>query len=322
MNEIITTSVDSIELIEKRKQRLSILAEWTGFCNLSCPVCPINDEGMRQKGHMSLELWGNILESCAKEGNFVDWVHVLGEPLLWKNFFEGMKLWKESGLSKYGHISTNGQLLTDEKIECIAETGVSAVRICLDTMRPDVYKQIRGNEGHANLIANIHKFLEKAPNIECQIQLMKTKNNLDETADCFFKEFGYGKNMGIFVTECMYFGGKNTLTKERNIERNPGLCTKVNYEHCPITWDGKVGLCCADAWLHNSLGNYTKGSIRDIYCGEAAENIRRQIREGDYSSALTCTFCSMDHLDYSCQLVTEYTKDSRLRRLVRKILKV
>lgn len=290
-------------IISSKKKRLSVLVEWTNNCNLNCPMCTIDNPKMRHKGHMSLDIWQQILDICKKEGHFVDWVHVLGEPLLWKHFYKGMRLWKESGLSQFGHISTNGILLTNKHIDCIAETGIDFIRICLDTLRPDVYTKIRANNNQDTVINNIHDFLERAPNIECQVQLMLTPMNRDESYEDIFKKFGRASNLRIFVTQCMDVGGDASLAYNKTINGDPRKCSKLNYEHCPITWDGQIGLCCVDTFLLNQLGTINAGSISKIYLGKKSELIRRNIRRGDFSLAPACESCPMDHINYECNLL-------------------
>lgn len=270
-------------------------------------MCPITDPKMREEGHMSLNLWQRILNFCNREGHFVDWVHILGEPLLWKHFFEGMEMWKKSGLSQYGHISTNGLLLTDERIDCISEAGIDFIRICIDTLRPDVYRQIRANDKHDKVIANIHRFLERAPNIQCQVQLMRTTLNPDESPDDFFREFGRRPNMRVFLTQCMNLEGDPSLVLFPNTNPDPRKCSKLNYEHCPITWDGQVGLCCADYRLLNRLGSIIEAnSISEVYLGAYAEDVRKRVRKGDYSLAPACKICSMDHVNYTCSIIAPF----------------
>lgn len=283
-----------------RRRRLSILAEWTRHCNLECPMCPIDAPTMRPAGQMSLDLWERILDCCKREGHFVDWVHHLGEPLTWKNFFEGMRLWRKSGLSKLGHISTNGLLLTDDRIHCIDETGIGFIRICIDTLDPTVYKRLRANDKHSIVINNIHRLLDRAPNIQCQVQLMRTSLYPDESPKDFFKEFGVRPNLRIFVTQCMDVGGDKSLTLCRNVNPDPRTCLKLNYEHCPITWDGQIGLCCVDYRLLNRLGSMEEGSISSVYLGKYAEDVRSRVRRGDYSLAPACGTCPMDHVNYTC----------------------
>lgn len=284
-------------------RRISVLAEWTNSCNLTCSLCPISKPDMRPRGHMSLELWDAILDSCVREGHFVEWAHFFGEPLLWKHFFEGMERWRASGISRLGRISTNGLLLSDDKIDCIAESGVAYLRVCLDSTRPEVYRRLRGSQAHDQVVAAVARVLGRAPELHCQVQILRSSENPDEGPSHVFRLFGRRRNLSVFVSDCQHIGGDSTLSFHRNPAPDPRTCAKVDYEHCPITWDGRIGLCCMDYPLLNRLGDLSEGSIGAVYLGERAEGVRRAIRAGDYRLAPYCSRCPMDHVGCSYQQV-------------------
>lgn len=94
--------------------------------------------------------------------------------------------------------------------------------------------------------------------------------------------------MRVFVTQCMDVGGDKSLALRRNVNPDPRSCSKLNYEHCMITWDGHIGLCCVDYRLLNRLGSMDQGSISSVYLGKYAEKARKRVRRGDYSLAPAC----------------------------------
>jgi hypothetical protein len=277
-------------------KNFNLLVEWTNACNIVCDICPIDGPDMRKTGHMSIELWGKILEDCVAHGHYVLWVHHLGEPLLWRHFEEGMAKWKESGLAGKGHISTNGLLLDEKKIEIIRKTGIGSLRICIDTLRPDIYKKIRRNDGHSTVVANAMAALERAPDLKIELQLMRTNLNADESPEDYFKVFGRPANMTVFHSTVMDVGKALDFAVLGGERPSPALCNKIDYQHCVVGWDGTVGLCCADYRLANRLGNLNDGSISEIFDGEYANRVRRMIKSGDFSLAPACLTCSMDHM--------------------------
>lgn len=207
-----------------------------------------------------------------------------------------MKLWRESGLSVRGHISTNGILLNDEKIRIIRDTQIDFIRICIDTLRPEVYKKIRNNDKQAIVIENIKKTIADAKDLNIQLQLMRTGLNKDETPDDFYNYFGRSKNLFVFCTTVMDLGKAYDHKILSGRKLDPRLCNKIEYEHCVIGWDGTVGLCCADYWLKNKLGSIKDLTIAEAFDGKYANEVRRKIRSGDFTLAPACAVCSMDHI--------------------------
>jgi len=280
-------------------RKFSILAEWTRFCNLSCPICDIGSPRMRPAGHISLDLWKKILYDCKKYNMFVDWTHSIGEPLLWENLEKGIKMWKDSGLSKYGHISTNGILLDEGKAEIIKNSGIEFIRICLDTLDENLYRELRANEYHQRIIQNIRNFIKIAPNIRTQVTLMKTAKNFDESPETIKKLFD--NKIEVFQTTLLKTShSKNIqdLVSGKAERQKSNICPKVFYEHCVISWDGYVTLCCFDTLLLNKVGKLSeRTNLKDMYLSKAADKIRKEILRGDFSHAPACKECSMDFMN-------------------------
>lgn len=294
-------------LVNKKifQDKFSVAAEWTRFCNLSCPMCDIGSPKMRKPGHMSLELWERILSDCKKYNTFVSWTHIMGEPLLWEHFAKGMKMWKDSGLAKYGHISTNGILLNEEKAKIIRDTGLEFIRICLDTLDENLYRKLRNNDNHPKIIQNIKNLIKIAPKLCIQVQLMRTKENWNE--DPYKMKELFDDKVEIFVTQLMRFNynkGIDEMLYKKTDKPDPRKCPKVFYEHCTISWNGYVGLCCVDSLFLTKLGHLNKNTnLKDIYLSEKADKIRKEILKGDYSHAPACKDCYMDFLNYSKKVI-------------------
>lgn len=281
------------------KQRFSLLVEWTNNCNICCNICPIERPSLRAKGHMEIDLWKKILDDCKKNGHYVMYAHHLGEPLIWKNFAEGMKLWHDSGLSVKGRLSTNGILLDESKAKIIEQAKLEYLIISLDTLRPEVYRKLRNNDNHSLIISNIKIVLEKYPSINVLLQFMHTNLNEDETPEDFFNFFGRKYNYRVFHTTLMNVGKKHDFSLLKEEKLDPRFCSKLDYEHCVIGWDGTVGLCCFDYPLLNKIGNIKDKSILQIFNGLYANKMRNMIRHGDFSLSAACQYCSYDHM--KCQ---------------------
>ncbi len=188
-------------------------------------------------------------------------------------------------------------MLDEHKIEVIRETGISSIRVCIDTLNPTHYQLSRNNDKHDVIVANIHKLLKLAPDVQVRFQLMTTNLNPDERPDdFFFAEFGRHDNLSVFYTTAMNLGKEHGLSIIDGDRINPRFCDKLDYEHCIVGWDGTVGLCCPDYWIANRLGNLKEGSISEVYDGMYANCMREMNREGDFSIVPACVNCSMDHM--------------------------
>jgi MoaA/NifB/PqqE/SkfB family radical SAM enzyme len=286
----------------KDKKPLIVCAEWTRVCNLRCKMCVMSAPGFPKTGHMSLKMWELLLESCRRDDAIIKWVHWHGEPFLWKNFFQGMALWKESGLASRGMIATNAQAITDDQIECLAETGIKGVRVGLDTTDPEIYKKHRIGGDFNKAISNIKKLLKITPTIIVEVLFLQSSVNQNINFEELYKLVGRPENLVPHIDWCYSTGGDATMTYKHNPSPDPRTCLKLE-RVCMVTFDGRVGICCWDAWCENLLGKFPDTpSIRELYYGAYAERVRKNIRKGDYSLAPACKKCSMDS-DYMMKLM-------------------
>lgn len=248
-------------------------------------MCPIDLPTMRESDYLTVSLWGGILDDCVKISRHISLVHHIGRPPVWKHLATRIRMRNDSGLSIYGHISTKGILFTENKIEIISATGTDFLRICIDMLRPHVYKKIGNSHQQYVITNNIKMVLDEAPTLKVQLQLKRTKLNEDETARDYFAMFGKQQNGSVFYAPAMDLG-----------RRTDCLCNKLDYEHCVIGWEGTVGLYCADYWIENRLENIADSTTSDIFDEPFANRMRQMIRANDLRIAPACKNQSMDHM--------------------------
>jgi hypothetical protein len=59
-----------------------------------------------------------------------------------------------------------------------------------------------------------------------------------------------------------------------------------------VLWDGRVALCCQDAEGAVILGDVTTHTLREVFAGETAMDIRRAHVEGRRASLPLCATCT------------------------------
>ena len=84
----------------------------------------------------------------------VEYLHEMGEPFLYKRLPEAIDLFP--GVC----VSTNATLLTEEWAKKVLETSLSKIRLCIDTLKPDVYPIVRKGGKFDVVVENIRRFLE------------------------------------------------------------------------------------------------------------------------------------------------------------------
>src|SRR5206468_11940191 len=122
-----------------------------------------------------------LVERAEKEihgaGLRLKWLHEMGEPLLYSRLDDAIRLFPEAS------VSTNGLLLTEEVGAKLLASPLKRLRICVDSIDPQVYPQLRTGGDFDRLVELTRAFLRQAKGhpMRIEIQKMRSRLTLDET---------------------------------------------------------------------------------------------------------------------------------------------
>lgn len=106
-----------------------VYIEVTNFCNFRCDFCPLRLSN-RKRIHLDFDLYTKIIDDIS--GNEITKTvgfHILGEPLLYPHVFKAVRYARENGLRT--EMTSNGSLLTQERVRGLAEAGLDRLTISL-----------------------------------------------------------------------------------------------------------------------------------------------------------------------------------------------
>lgn len=153
--------------------RLSI----TDRCNLRCVYC-MGDKNIKflpREEILNPEEIKDIVEIFADLG--VEKIRITGgEPLVRNNFREIVTNIRDIKKIEEISITTNGIKLL-ENIEFLKEKSINSINVSLDTLKPDLYREITGG-GDLNLVlSGIYKALELGiKRVKINVVIIKGKN--------------------------------------------------------------------------------------------------------------------------------------------------
>lgn len=224
-----------------------IEVETVNRCNGSCSFCPVNkNHDPRVKAVMTEELFRKIVDELAQldyQGRFTTFSN--NEPLLDERIIEFNRYARKRLPQARMHLFTNGTLLTLDKF--IALTDI------LDELIIDNYQQ------ELKLIRpcrEIAKYCEKHPELTKKVTIVLRKPQ-----------------------EILTSRGGNAPNRKVVPDYGKDRCI-LPYKQMVIRPDGKVSLCCNDAYGQYTLGDVGRETLRGIWYGDKFRTVRKCLYEG------------------------------------------
>ena len=277
--------------------RLSV----TDLCNLRCRYCmPDGVEKLEREAVLTYEEFLRLAALFAQCG--IDTVRVTGgEPLVRKNVAQlvaGLKA--IPGIRKVT-MTTNGILLAQQPPALLA-AGLDSVNISLDTLRPEVFRQITARDEFAAVQAGLQAALESGipVKLNCVPQAGVNEGELEDLA-----ALAENRPLQVRFIEMMPIGYGAAMPcisgpelRQRFAHRWPGLqpLAEADFGDGPAVyytvpgWQGSIGFIAA---VHgkfcascNRVRLTSQGFLRPCLASEAGYDLRALLRSGASDAAL------------------------------------
>jgi MoaA/NifB/PqqE/SkfB family radical SAM enzyme len=300
-------------------RKIKVGLELTSKCNLRCGMCPL-PVLRRPYEDMPWELVERAEREIHGLGLKLKWLHEMGEPLLYSRIDDAIRLFPEASLS------TNGLVLTEEVGAKLLATPLKRLRICVDSIDPKVYPQLRTGGDFDKLVDLTRAFLAQAKGhpMRIEIQKMRSRLTVDETADDFRALFELKKyrNARVIEKTCEALD----VNEETDLHGKFYGCVQGAF----FTWvvifaDGRVTHCCYDAHGDQVLGDLKTHSLREIIDSPRFAEMQAAFARRDFSALPRCAEC-FKHGGES-QMVTDVIKGVQglpglAKDVVRKVIDV
>jgi len=246
-----------------------------------------------------------------------------GEPFLNKELANMIAYAKQSGQVEYIDTTTNGSLMTPERMAPVIEAGLDKINISVDGMNREQYlkfthfdfdfdgfinnvKWLYENKGKCEIVMKIPKELITESQ---QQQFLDTFGNycdriaLENFAPCW-PEFDVEARTGIKITEGIY----------NQPISNTETCPYIFYG-MSVNADGLVSSCFLDWERKLIVGDARSENLVDIWHSQKFNDLRIQHLQGKRHENLVCqncgqlTHCLPDNIDpYQQQLLEKLTQ--------------
>jgi hypothetical protein len=243
---------------------------------------------------MQQALFESIVDDIKANGHTLWQLHVFGEPLVDAGLEGKIRYLVERKVPVIGSFSSNVTLLTPERTDSLIDAGfcevhanAGKIRLCIDSMDPDIYGQMRVGADHAQVVENALYFISKTRNHlpGLLVQRLISDKNPHETNEAF-EMFG----IPIRTQKVGRHGDKSRdLRCVKDDSDNRPNCRLLHDDWMWIHADGRATGCSMDSDCLQPYGDVLTQTIQEIWGGRG-EQIAAFDRR-DYSELAQCNVC-------------------------------
>jgi radical SAM protein with 4Fe4S-binding SPASM domain len=269
--------------------------ETVNACNARCPMCTI-DDWTRHTPTMKDDLFERIAKEICAHKRDVKRVALYrdGEPLLDKKLPRRIKRLKGGGIKNVG-ISTNVELLDEERATAILEAGIDEVVLSIDSLDKSVFEAIRVRLNFETVMANALRFValrdKIRPTCSIWVRMIRQESNRDE----FPAFYAYWKPLLRDNDRCYFLNIHNWGGQLAGFDPE-----KPNKLPCVALWslmvifaDGKVPMCNVDYNNKHPLGDVATHSIAELWQSKLQNDRRTLHLEGKRDQIDMCASCTV-----------------------------
>jgi len=271
-------------------------------CNASCIMCVIDLPTVRKKMAMPPELFRKIVDDIAPYRDRITQIDLfgLGEPLIDRHIFERIRYLKSNGLRGVG-ISTNADLLDEEKQELLLESGIDTVILSIESTKKEVHERIRVNTVFERVVKNAESLIRKRDSgnhgtrfVFRFISQKMNKGNWNEYKAYWDARIDRQKGDLINSYNAHNWVGEAPVKVGRRTDDMEKLeCYQV-FDRAFILADGTLSMCSCD--LHHpfvAIGNVADADVIDVYNNQRMKDIREIHVSGRKNTIDICRQCNM-----------------------------
>jgi radical SAM protein with 4Fe4S-binding SPASM domain len=307
---------------------------FTTRCNFRCEFCylySVDKSKIPPAKDMPFKLVEKIAKDICEFENPVSVADLSqnGEPLLYPNLEEAIKLLKDTKKIKSIRIITNGSLISPQKAEKLIDAGLNQVMVSINGLNDQQYKKIVHSDIKFDTIYENIKYLYSIRQ-DCHIHIKMIANYFSEDEQKKFFEIFTPISDSIYMDKAVnQWIGLNlptpTYGRESSIDRfGKHFCVDENtlpvcsapFYFLRIHPSGKTSVCLGDWEAAMSLGDVNDTSLKEIWNGKELADLRKaQLTRRNIPSQ--CDKChyyelttSEDITPYSEELIKRYGFDN------------
>jgi radical SAM protein with 4Fe4S-binding SPASM domain len=298
----------------------NLMIEVTNACNLKCEMCE-NRHMKRKKSFMSFDMFKSIVDQARKLNIGNVGLYTTGESFLHPKIFDFIKYAKQAGF-EYVYMTTNGQVLNDEKIKGIFESGLDSIKLSIDAVNGKKYESLKPGGNWVKLVEVIKKIRSIRDRLAAKLRIfgsfVVTNDNFDDLTE-YNRIFGdlvdetrlsFIERRGFQICADRLFP-KKLLPKIQKL-----MLPKEKWHPCDLLWDriivtceGYLTACCVDFDNRLIYGNLNKETLDKCWNNEHIKKLRRIHKFREFEKLQMCDNC--DAVTFQPYEVSDLLKTTR-----------
>jgi molybdenum cofactor biosynthesis enzyme MoaA len=266
-------------------------------CNARCIFCP-NGKTRRNipKGRrMDRDLYHSIVDQSIEMGIRRYSVYLMNEPMLDRELPERVAyITARIKKPQYVKVTSHGGLLTERMAKGLLDSGLSKLKISVQSLDAKTYRQIMGLPLEKTL-KNIDRFLAlkkqggyKRPKLE--IVMVDSVQTHDEIPR--IRQYWQDRNIKLYIEPVENRADQHNIrdTAVGALKLKAFSWCRRLMEQIYILYDGRMLQCCADWEQQSVMGDLTKDRLSDIWHGKLYSDYRHRFAGGDLRGMI-CACC-------------------------------
>jgi len=263
--------------------------EPTTACQLRCPHCI---SGLKAFTRPTGRLDPTLLEKILQELHTHLWgvlFYFQGEPLLHPRIGHLIQL--ASRYQLFTSLSTNGLLLSEEKIYELIMAGLTHIRISIDGMSEESYAHYRRGGELSVVLEGVERLLRVRKTMRSiyplvELQMIVFRHNVSEVPAFLEWARRVGVEAARLKTAQVLTPDSETIAEWIPPEASryqqpptalPDACWRL-WRSAEITWDGQILPCCFDKQAEYTFGKLDeKTSFAQLWHSQQAETFRKKV---------------------------------------------
>ena len=276
---------------------LYLMLEQTYRCNLRCGSCVHGHPHLRNRYNPGISCmpW-SLFERIILEAELYRCpslaMHVNDEPLLVKDLGKRIAFARKHGFMDI-LMTTNGLLLSGDRIKEVIEAGVTRILFSLDACTRETYRKVRGGnlDNVLRAIAGVKKYRNKLRTHLPIIRASFVPTALNRHELESFKIRFAGIADYIDIQPLSVFRKANSGLVPSDAQRVTSFRCSQPWSTLVVRGNGDVLPCCSFYGPRIVLGNAFRDSLYNIFNSGSLKQMRSDFKGGRYRHK-ACSICS------------------------------